>query len=232
MRLRIFDIIILLFLSFISCKSQETLYIFPQRYNKNINDLNEKTPYKLSQIKMLSQYMIDPGGKGIIQYGLIDRYIDQLYPNKNEKGILCINLEGILFKELGSKEGSTEFNRAESNYIQLVRYVKKRLPYVDVGVYGLPFKGYYDSQFKRNDNQKLNSLLREVDVLMPSLYIAYPAKQRGIQSNIDFLEKNLNVAFEYGTRLNKPVCPFFWYLVHPSNKSYGSSFIPKDEMNI
>lgn len=235
MKLQKNKIIFLLFLYLFlyACKGQEKLYIFPNRYEKNINELRNRTTYSLQPIKILGQYMIDPNGKGNIKYDLVDKYLDKLYPNKSEKGILCINLEGSLFRELADNAKETkEFKAAESNYIELIRHVKQKVPFVKVGIYGLPFKGYYESQLKKNENQKLDSLLNEVDILMPSLYIAYPAKQTGIQSNIDYLEKNLNIAFEYGTRLKKPVYPFFWYLVHPANKKFGLALIPKDEMNI
>lgn len=47
---------------------------------------------------------------------------------------------------------------------------------------------------------------------------------------MEYFKKNLDVAFDYAIRLNKPVIPFVWYLIHPSNKRYRYEMIPRMEM--
>jgi hypothetical protein len=49
----------------------------------------------------------------------------------------------------------------------------------------------------------------------------------GEQRNMDYLKQNMDQFLSYGARLKKPVIPFFWYKVHPSNKKYGMSVMPK-----
>lgn len=228
--MKIINLLLLILLSYECYSQNNNIYIFENRYEHSIEKLNSKTSFDLKPIKILGQYMIDPKRNGVIKYELVGSYIDKLYPAKNVMGILCINLEGALFSQLRDNNKNTkEFNDASNKYIQLVKFIKNILPNIEVGIYGLPFKGYYDSQLKKNDHRKLDPLLKEVDVLFPSLYIAYPAKQKGIHSNIEYLQKNLDIAFEYGNRVNKPIYPFFWYLIHPTNKKYGSAFIPKEE---
>lgn len=229
MKLKTYSLLLIIFVAF-SCKGQKDIYIFSYRYSKDITELNKSTSYNLKPVKMLGQYMIDPSRKGNIDYNLVSRYLNELYPDIYEKGLLTINLEGALFSKLRDEDLESEaFKNAEKEYIKLIQFVKNKVPFVKVGVYGLPFKGYYESQLIKNERGRLNKVLKEVDVLMPSLYIAFPAKQKNQESNIDYLRKNLDIAFEHGERLNKSVYPFFWYLVHPNNKRYGYAFIPKNE---
>ena len=46
------------------------------------------------------------------------------------------------------------------------------------------------------------------------------------------LIENLKSALIYGIRLNKPVVPYVWYLIHPSNKKFGNQIIGKEEMKL
>ncbi|MNY23887.1 hypothetical protein D3C86_1575710 [compost metagenome] len=58
----------------------------------------------------------------------------------------------------------------------------------------------------------------------------YPDRQIKKSRNEKYLKENLESALEYGIRLNMPVVPFMWSLVHPSNKLYGGQLVSKNEV--
>lgn len=208
------------------------LYIFENRYSSSFAKLNSETSFNLKSIKILAQYMIDPKGEGVVRYNLVDKYLRELYPNSSDFGILCINLEGVLFRKLkDSNFESNTFREAFNEYVKLIKFVKGRVPNIKIGIYGLPFSAYYSSQMEKNDERKLDSLLVNVDVLFPTLYIAYPKIQKGEKFNFQYLKNNLDTVLKYSIRLNKSlVLPFFWYLIHPTNRLYGLQIIPKEEL--
>src|SRR5690606_16326726 len=113
----------------------------------------------------------------------------------------------------------------------IINVIKKTRPNVKVGVYGLPFKFYYPSQRQYNANNKLDVLLEQVDYISPSLYFDYPDMQRGASANRSFLKSNLDYVLSTGIRLNKPVVPFVWHMIHPSNKKFGGDLIDRDELH-
>src|SRR5690606_12568763 len=115
---------------------------------------------------------------------------------------------------------SVRFKNAEKQFIDLLRYIKGVRPNLKIGIYGIPFRTYYPSQLKWNGDRKFDRLMSMSDIVFPSLYIIYPDKEKGKDANEQYLKDNLDVAFSYGERFNKPVIPFIWYIVHPNNKKY------------
>lgn len=212
--------------------AQVPIYLFENRYeDQNVKKLINDKNYYFKKIKILGQYMIDPKREGHIDYGLVERYLKELYPRQDADGTLCINLEGKLFTDLRDNFGNSVYRKSLNEYVKLVKYVKHTRPHVTVGVYGLPFTIYYSSQKVRNRNDKLELLLKEVDIIFPSLYLFYPDKQKGIESNFEYFKKNLETAFSYGDKFNKPVIPFIWYLVHPSNKRFRYEMLTRKEID-
>lgn len=189
--------------------------------------------FNFLEIKMIGGYMIDPEKKGEIDLNSVAFYLNRLFPEKQSSGLLCIDLENSLYYDIRNKSVNTkECEFAIAKFIELIAFVKLHYPNIKLGIYGIPFTVYYDSQLMRNEKQKLDKLLVEVDVLFPSFYIYYPAKQKGLYSNYMYLKKNLDIAFEYSERLNKPLIPFFWYLVHSSNEIYKFAMLPKKEVDL
>src|SRR5690606_2878540 len=52
------------------------------------------------------------------------------------------------------------------------------------------------------------------------------------EANYLFIKNNLDVALDYGSRLNKPVIPFFWYLVFSpdEDKELRNERLPRQEV--
>lgn len=212
--------------------NQKNFYIYLQqnRYDTKVSNLvygNSNFKY----YKYLANYYIDREKKGVINYIYVDEGLNKLYPNKYESGFLCLNLENKIYQNVKNfKSGQVQFENSIDLLKGLIKYVKTKRPNLMVGIYGMPFNYYYDIQKKVGESNKLDELLREVDYISPHLYIYYPDKQKGKEANIGYFKKNLKVALEYGKRLNKPVIPYVWYLIHPSNKKYGNELIGKKEM--
>lgn len=218
-----------------ACAQQQskTLYVFTHRYNEDVSSYFDNSDVNYKQINVLSRRHIDPSRNGGIDFEEVKQNLDKYYPSSSTSDeVLVIDLENKNYKKLKDAQiNSVEYKVAIEQFVSLIKFIKKEKPNVKVGVYGMPYRYYYKSDADRNSNQKLDPILELTDILFPSYYIFYPAKQKGIEANYKYLKQNLDVAFEYGKRLNKPVVPFVWHQVHPSNRKYGGEAIPKDELS-
>lgn len=205
------------------------IYIFNKRYNSDV----QKKVGELKGVKgmdLISGYMIDPKKNGGIDLESVNKYVTKIYPNKNDGGLLCINLENKLYQNLKSNNTNTaKFKESITSFVSMLSYIKNLRPNVKIGIYGLPFRTFGASQVVADYN-KLDPILKMCDYIFPSLYIIYPDKQISQKKNDDYFIQNLDAAFRYSERLKKPVLPFVWYLVHPLNKVYGYEMISKNEM--
>lgn len=212
-----------------SVNSDFEVYLQDNRYDKTISNLVSGSS-NFHYYRYLGIYYIDRDKKGVIDYKFVDEGIDNLYPNKNESGFLCLNLENTIYQNLKKyKPGQIQFNTSETQLISLIKYVKQKLPNVKVGIYGVPSNFYWVNIDKDVPN-KFENLLNEVDYISPQLYIYYTKDQYGLENNIKYIKQNLEVSLNYAKKLKKPVIPYVWYLVHPTNKKYGNEIIPQDEM--
>ena len=178
--------------------------------------------------------MMDPKKTGSVDYRHLDKSINKLFPDKNATGLLCIDLENDSYDKLKGNNltrykpvSDKEYKKSADEFIKLIRYVKSKRPNVKVGVYGMPFKAYTRSEIRKGSNQLLDPILSEVDVIFPSLYIPHTSKDQGLS----FLKLNLETSLSYGERLNKPVIPFFWYLLFSTDKSSRYEMIPRKDMH-
>ncbi|MBW4360345.1 hypothetical protein [Flavobacterium taihuense] len=177
---------------------------------------------------MISTY-IDPKKTGKVDKELFIKVINRYYPDSLANGILCIDLENEAYSNLLKFDSETfEFREASAQFTWMIKTVKKMCPNVKVGVYALPFRTYYANSHM--NSRKLDAILSLSDYIFPSLYTMYPDSQIGKSRNQKYLRENLEFALDYGVRLNKPVVPFIWNLVHPSNKLYGGQLVSKEEV--
>lgn len=210
-----------------SCKSQENTKIFVvENQLKDFNNLSNK--YDLGSIKIIGASMIDPGQKGIIDYPTLERYLGIIIPDKNDSSILCIDIENKIYHNLKEARSSVS---SVKEFIKIIDFIKEKRPFIKLGFYGLPFTVYYDAQLKINRKEILNEVLSKVDVIFPSLYVQYPKEEKGIKSNFSYFKVNLDNALFFSKKYDKKIMPFFWFLVHPSNKRYGYAILPKAEVN-
>jgi len=211
---------------------KKEIYILTSKYNLEARSLINSPDFNFKEIKLLNRSHIDPKKIDEIDYSRLKKYLIEFYPDDTEEGVLCIDLENKNYRILRTtNKKSSEYENASSQFITLIKYIKSIRPNLKVGIYGMPFRFYYDSQADRNNHKVLDPILKHTDVIFPSLYIFYPAEQKGIDANYEYFKKNLDVAFDYAYRLDKLVAPFFWYLVHPSNnRGYGYEALPKKEV--
>ena len=187
--------------------------------------------FEHQKVKIIGASGIDPYDKGFVNYKLLERNLIKMFPEKGTKGILCIDLENSIYKNIRNNEKSNlVVSKSIKEFVGMIDFIKNKRPNIKVGIYAIPFPFYYSSQKKRNEVGKLDEILSKVDIIFPSLYIYYPAVQKGLQSNLKFLEENLEEASIYAKKYNKEIIPLVWYLIHPSNKKYRAAMIDKSEM--
>lgn len=227
-------IITMYLLSMASCGAQLhndrlNIYVFTHRYDETGKKYIEETS-DFQTIKLLGGYMIDPKKKGVIEMESVKKHLDQLFLNKDESGAICVNLENKYIQNLKKKDiGYEMFKETSLEFQELVVYIKGVRPNVELGVYGIPFRMYYPDQKTRNENYKLDPVLRLTDVIFASLYILHLDKQHGTEANDTYFRKNLDVAFSYADRLENPVLPFILYVVNTGNRRYGGELLGRKE---
>lgn len=203
--------------------------IFYSRSNYTIETqklLGEQPNFK--QYVLMVQAHIDPKNSGKVDKQIFIQSTRKFFPDSLSTGVLCIDLENKAYQNLYNYDSNTpEFKEASDLFLWMLNKVKEIRPNIQVGFYGIPFREYYAN---KNNTQKLDVILSKVDYIFPSLYTMYPDKQIGKSRNEKYLKDNLQVALEFGIRLNKPVVPFVWNIIHPSNKLYGGQLIDKNEM--
>lgn len=204
------------------------IYYDSQRYTQTLQqELDLKPSFK--KYNLMLEYQIDPNKTGSIDKDIFLKNLKNFFPNTSSEGVLCIDLENKVFDDLIKFDESTiEFKRAKETFIWMIKRSKIMFPNVRVGIYGLPLRDYYFKTIK--DYRKFDSILVLTDIIFPSLYTMYPDSQFGRVRNEKYLKDNLVIALELGIRLNKPVIPFVWNVVHPSNKKYGGKLIDANEM--
>jgi hypothetical protein len=224
---------IFLFLFAITIKSQVSqefkIYYAPSLYNVEVQNLLQNN-VNFKEYRLMLGIHIDPKKQGVIDREVFERNIIKFYPNTNSTGVLCLDLENKLFENLKNcKKESKDYKQAEAAFIWMVNTVKTMRPNLKIGIYGLPVRVYYLNS-KEFDPKKFDKIFLSCDYIFPSLYTMYLDKQVGRVRNEKYLKDNLEIALGYGLRLHKPVIPFVWNLVHPSNKKDGGALIDKSEM--
>lgn len=214
--------------AFSQAQSDFRIFYSPDNYTKDCQKLLSNQDY-FEEYRLMISGHIDPKNTGNVDKELFAQSIVRYYPDKLANGILCIDLENKAYSNLVKLDQSTaEFKDARDQFIWMIRKVKELRPNVKVGFYGLPIRVYY---FKTSvTSNKLDEILSVTDYIFPSLYTMYPNSEIGKPRNEKYLRENLEAALDYGSRLNKPVIPFIWDIVHPSNKKNGGQLVSKDEM--
>ncbi|MGN6605326.1 MAG: hypothetical protein ACTHK8_22965 [Ginsengibacter sp.] len=178
--------------------------------------------------KLMTSSGFNPRGKGIDSSNIV-RYMKLFYPDTLSSGTCVIDWEDSTFYNLRHDESSLPFNAAIDSIAKVLKIMKQTRPCVKVGVFDLPFEVYYPTADVYNKGNKFDRLFEYCDFIAPEIFIEFPDKEIGHRRNIAFIQHNLDVALQFGRRLNKPVIPFIWELIHPSNRKYGGMLIPRDE---
>lgn len=204
--------------------NNQDIYFFNQRYNVATIDFLKSKNFKRVDIITNSSLV---NSKGNLDFDNISKNLNKII--KSDTKLLVIDWEKDDFWNLKNKRGTASFKNSEKEFITLVKFIKTKYPNLNVGIYGLPFKVFYNKAAAYNEDKKFDNILRTVDVICPSLYFDFLDKEKGADVNKLFLKNQLEVALDYGKRLNKKVLPFVWEIVHPSNKNYGGQLVPISE---
>ncbi|WP_347158201.1 hypothetical protein [Pontibacter chitinilyticus] len=161
----------------------------------------------------------------------VQKAVTRMFPNKDSGGKLLIDWEkrGV-FKALRDYPVTdSKYKIAEAEWQKLIGLIRKMRPRVEIGIYGIPFRAWPSwTVEKYNPDKKYDSFLSLVDFLAPSLYLAFADEEVGRERNLQYIRDNLDVALDYGKRLQKPVYPFFWHRIHDYNKTYGYELMQID----
>lgn len=206
---------------------QTKIFIQKNRYNKRIQVNNKFTDYKF-----LGRYYIDRNRKNVIDKNQVEEGLNKMFPNKQDFGFLCVDLENKLYSDLRKSSNSADFRNALNEFCSLIDFIKSERPNVKVGIYGIPFSFNYIFQKISNDFNKIEPLLAKVDFISPSLYMAYSEQQFSSENAKSFIESNLSLFLDYSKRANKPLYLYVWYKIHPSNKKYGLTNMSTNRMNL
>lgn len=203
------------------------IFAFLERYSR-------ETRIRLLQngvrdVKLLTTSNIDSDNDGYFEEHTVRAYLKRKFPDSTESGLCIIDWEKMHYKNLKLPSHTNRFQKAEAEFIKLIRLVKHERPNLSVGIYGLPFRVYINRYPSYNQQKKFSRILNECDVITPSFYLTVTNAQVGGAVNKARLKNNLIVNLEYGLQLKKPVMPFIWEIVHPQNEMYGGGLVPQSE---
>ncbi len=215
------------------------IYVFTSTYAQwNIN-MMEASDVDFRDIKiMVKTDLVNPATPNVIDYQLLEDKLDEKFP-VNSNDVLCLDLENKFYNDLKGNNltrypsvSEEVYQEAIDVYVELITFVKQKRPHLTVGVYGMPFKLFDISEKEEGSDGKLDPILEVADVIFNSVYIPYPAAFTSKEANFLFLKNNLDLALNYGSRLNKPVIPFFWYLVFSpdEHKELRNELLPRQEV--
>ncbi|RXR17784.1 hypothetical protein EQG63_09885 [Flavobacterium amnicola] len=155
------------------------------------------------------------------------KFISEKFPNKNQNGYCFIDLESPYLEKICNNETTDEdFIKAQQLFIGIVQFAKKTRPNVKWGFYAIPFTTYWETMTGFLDrNDKIDKLLKEVDVFFPSMYMFYDDGIVGTLKNSEYISSNVEKSIELGRKYHKPVYPFVLHRFHPSNEKLGWSLM-------
>jgi len=215
----------------INGNSDFRIYVMPDRYGDI--GVNHFRGDRFVGASLLTRSNIDPRKEGKVDEPTLTRYIEKTFPDKNKYGVCLIDWEEP-FREIKKHyKNASIYKPIEEEYIKVIRIIRKLRPNVEVSIYGIPFVSFSRRSpvLDVNKNGFFDNLLSHCDVITPSIYLRYADEEVGQARNIKYLQENLDVAMEYGQRLNKKVVPYFWYRIHPMNKDYGLKTLSEKAMS-
>lgn len=214
---------------------QKKIYVFKDRYNRSEQNFIDQNSSRFTEIKVMTGNSLLTNRS--VDLKKVEQSLMKLYPSTNATGVLCLDLENPSFNHLkghnitrAKKMSDNQFKVAEDEFIKLIRFIKSKRPKLQVGYFGMPFRVFDESGRRAGSPGSLDNILKEADILMPSVYMPYPASHSGLDANLKFLDVNLKAALECGARLNKPVLPFVWYFVFSPEEKFSYEILPKEEM--
>lgn len=175
------------------------------------------------------QFIAKTGDKYFLDVALLQKEINRAVPDKNQKGIVYINLE-MPFPDMQGKDNRLAI-KAMNYCLAVLKYAKKARPNIKWGFYAIPFTSVWGAnQEFFNAQNKFAPLLKECDIFFPSLYTFY-SDPATLLINGNYLNYNLEGVIKLGIKYNKPVYIFMWHRYHNSNKKESMKEIPDNIWN-
>ncbi len=171
----------------------------------------------------------DPEDDGILNADLLQKAITELIPNPKATGYGIIDWEGKAFETLAlSRAGTSKFTAAMAQYQKALDLCKKLRPNIKWGIYFVPVTDYWlkDTISWQKINKKLLPLMKQCQVLFPSMYNHYPEGTQ-FTHNDYYIRYNVRQALKLGIQLKKPVIAFVWHRIHDGNTKNGLELIPE-----
>lgn len=206
------------------------VYVLADRYGENALSFFKKNNF--ISATLLTRSNIDPKKTGKVDESVLTDFVNRTYPDKDKPGVCLIDWEEP-FKEIKAHYRSPAiYKPIEEEYLKVISIIKTLRPKVEVSIYGIPFIAFSRKSpvLEVNKDGFFDNLLSHCDAITPSVYLRYTDGEVGRKRNIAYLRENINIAMEYGVRLNKKVIPYFWYRIHPMNKKYGLKLISESAM--
>lgn len=218
--------LILILLSLFKFGFTQQVFVFYDRYSEDT--VNELKKNGFSNMTIITRGNIDPKRINEVNDAKVSEFLNKNFTRNNEF-YLVIDWEEQGYRDLRNlQKGNPKFDFAEKQYLKLISIIRAYNSRIKVGIYGLPSRLPVNK--KANINQKkFDNLLSNVDFICPSFYTMNPVIEIGSKLNTEYFNENLKQAISYGKRLNKPVLPFVWELVHADNKSFGQTLLTDDE---
>jgi len=226
MRKRYFLLVLFLTVSIITKSQDFKIYFQKNRYNV---EHFENMDYGYYQF--VGYEYVDREKKDIIDHEAVKQRIIELYPNEDDTGFLSLDIENRLYLDLRKKSKSVR-KAAVKEFVKIVEVVKALRPNVKIGVYGIPLKFNYDFQKEQNFFRELKPLLKKVDYISPDIYFSFSESEQNEERFLRNLDDNLTLFMDWSTRVNKPLYPYVWYLIHPYNKKFGGKPISDERMSL
>lgn len=180
--------------------------------------------YNIKSLFLIGGRAIDPKDEGYLHVESLKIEIKRVIPEANSTGLAILDWEGKAMDQLTSLPlTDSGFNRILNQYKQMVEVAKELRPNIQWGIYSLPPRNYWrrDSAWQARAFM-LIPLLKECDILTPSVYDFYPDSLLKIQNKL-YIEDNVRLALKIGNELNKPVYAFV------THRWQNLKAIPKDQ---
>ncbi|PIF47082.1 hyaluronidase [Chryseobacterium sp. 52] len=161
---------------------------------------------------------------------LLLKELERSYPDPKSSGIAYIDIEYPYTDYLLKGDiTSTNHKKSAKLFLDVLRFVKQQRPNVKWGYYGIPFTTYWgrDKNFY-DQNKKVDQIIKESDVLFPSIYIFYNNVSFNLE-NKTYIQENTEEMLKIADRYNKKMYPFIMSRYHPSNQLIGSSKIDESD---
>lgn len=206
--------------------SRSQTFVFYDRYDQTTKKILKDRGFESMHILTIGN--IDPKRTERVDFNVVDNFLRRTF-EKNKTYYLVIDWEEQLYRNIRRyNKNDFRFKQGEKEYINLIKFIKQYNPNIKVGIYGFPTRLPIRKKAPLSQ-KKFDNLFKHLDFISPSVYTLSPVTEVGEKVNVEYFTENLKQALLYGKRLNKPVFPFLWEIIHPDNAIYGKTLLSDEE---